>query len=280
MLKACTKCGESKPLDDFYPAKGTPTGRKAACKACCNAYQMKLQADYKAKHGIWKSRTYTYDRQCERCSEKFTTKLRSARFCSQTCRNLARRWALICRGCGEPWQARSAEAFWCSTACRILEEQAKRAPFAQVAIWERPGRWVHPKYIATAPKPLRKRWYVGQCACCGTWFIHDQPTTITCSPRCCKKIQRANRRAVKKAAFVAPVWRHKIFERDGWKCGLCRKPVKRDAVAPHPKAPVIDHITPLAAGGTHEPANVQCAHFLCNSLKGDRGGGEQLLLIG
>jgi hypothetical protein len=25
---------------------------------------------------------------------------------------------------------------------------------------------------------------------------------------------------------------------------------------------------------------VQCAHFLCNSIKGDRGGGEQLLLIG
>ena len=95
-----------------------------------------------------------------------------------------------------------------------------------------------------------------------------------------RAVAKAKRRAVKKSAFVENVYRRKVFERDGWRCQLCRKPVKRDAVVPHPKAPVLDHIIPLAAGGTHEPANVQCAHYLCNSLKGDRGGGEQLLLIG
>ncbi len=49
-----------------------------------------------------------------------------------------------------------------------------------------------------------------------------------------------------------------------------------------PLAPVIDHIVPLDAGGLHEPANVQCAHFLCNSKKGARvyGAGEQLRLVG
>jgi 5-methylcytosine-specific restriction endonuclease McrA len=45
--------------------------------------------------------------------------------------------------------------------------------------------------------------------------------------------------------------------------------VKRDKVVPHPKAPVLDHILPLAQGGTHEPTNVQCAHFMCNSIKRD-----------
>jgi 5-methylcytosine-specific restriction endonuclease McrA len=35
-------------------------------------------------------------------------------------------------------------------------------------------------------------------------------------------------------------------------------------------APTIDHVLALAAGGTHEMANVQAAHFICNSLKGDR----------
>ncbi|MEO6627619.1 MAG: HNH endonuclease signature motif containing protein [Aquihabitans sp.] len=79
---------------------------------------------------------------------------------------------------------------------------------------------------------------------------------------------------------MAPVFRYKIYERDGWKCKICRKAVKRDAVVPHPMAPTIDHILPLAAGGTHEPANVQCAHFLCNAQKGDRPADDQLMLIG
>lgn len=285
MLKTCSKCSESKPLEDFYPAKDTPSGRKARCKACCRTEQRRFQAEHKERTGAWKTHTYTYERQCEFCGKNFTTKTSKARFCSNTCGNLGRRWTLICHGCGGSWEAPAPTSFWCSDPCRVLDEQVRRARFAQVAVWERPERWVHPKYIAPVLKPLRKRWYVGQCACCESWFIHDQPTTMTCSPRCMKKISKANYRAAKKAAFVAPVSPRKIFERDGWKCRLCGKPVKRGAVAPHPKAPVIDHIVPLEPlpgqpRGTHEPANVQCAHFLCNSIKGNRGGGEQLLLIG
>ena len=64
-----------------------------------------------------------------------------------------------------------------------------------------------------------------------------------------------------------------MFQRDRWTCQLCGKRVVRSAVVPHPRAPVIDHIVPLAAGaevgGVDAPWNVQCAHFLCNSYKRD-----------
>jgi 5-methylcytosine-specific restriction endonuclease McrA len=43
-----------------------------------------------------------------------------------------------------------------------------------------------------------------------------------------------------------------------------------DSKVPDRLAPTIDHIVPLARGGTHEPSNVQSAHFICNALKGDR----------
>lgn len=85
------------------------------------------------------------------------------------------------------------------------------------------------------------------------------------------------------AAFVAPVSRVRIFERDKWKCRLCGKKVKRDAVVPHPRAPVLDHVLPLARGGTHEPANVQLACFMCNAHKRDGlylDRPEQLALVG
>jgi 5-methylcytosine-specific restriction endonuclease McrA len=132
--------------------------------------------------------------------------------------------------------------------------------------------------------PSRKRWYVGQCVECGQWFVHDQPQTRTCSLTCSRRwhgrFGRHARRARKRGAFVARVYRQKIFERDRWRCKLCGKPVARTMVVPHPKAPVLDHIVPLAQGGKHEPANVQCAHFICNSLKGDRPANEQLMLVG
>jgi len=79
---------------------------------------------------------------------------------------------------------------------------------------------------------------------------------------------------------VAIVRRYQIHERDRWRCHLCGKKVNREVVAPHPKAPTIDHVIPLAKGGTHEPANCRTAHFLCNSTKGSGGSGEQLMLIG
>jgi 5-methylcytosine-specific restriction endonuclease McrA len=126
--------------------------------------------------------------------------------------------------------------------------------------------------------PLRKRWYAGLCACCGEPFIHDQPQTVTCSPPCCRRLAKARRRAIQRNAFVAPVSRRRVFEHDDWTCQLCGEPVERDARVPHPLAPTIDHIVALAVGGSHEPANAQCAHFLCNCLKGARDTSEPLLL--
>jgi 5-methylcytosine-specific restriction endonuclease McrA len=81
-----------------------------------------------------------------------------------------------------------------------------------------------------------------------------------------------NRRARKRGAFVAVVNRRHVYERDGWTCQLCGHPVDRNAKVPEPSAPSLDHVLALANGGTHEPANVQLAHFLCNALKGDRVG--------
>lgn len=74
---------------------------------------------------------------------------------------------------------------------------------------------------------------------------------------------------MKRDAFVEPVFRARVFERDGWVCQLCGDPVDRDAAVPHPRAVTIDHVVPLARGGKHEMSNAQTACFLCNCLKSD-----------
>lgn len=93
--------------------------------------------------------------------------------------------------------------------------------------------------------------------------------------------QAHRRRRARKRSAVSEAYRARdIYERDGWRCHLCAKPLKRDATVPHPRAPTIDHVVPLARGGSDTMDNVKAAHFLCNSKKGARGGGEQLLLLG
>lgn len=71
-----------------------------------------------------------------------------------------------------------------------------------------------------------------------------------------------------------------IAERDRFRCGICRKRVAMTKAVPHPKAPTIDHVIPLDDDGDDTRANVQLAHFICNSRKGNRGGGEQLAFVG
>jgi len=70
-----------------------------------------------------------------------------------------------------------------------------------------------------------------------------------------------------------------IYERDGWRCGICGKKVKSELKYPHPLAASLDHIMPLSRGGFHVKANVQLAHLRCNLKKNARGGG-QLRLVG
>lgn len=89
--------------------------------------------------------------------------------------------------------------------------------------------------------------------------------------------RRAQQRATRSGA---PVLRDAIGDRDRWKCGACGKKVNRNIAYPDPRSPSMDHVIPLSKGGEHTPENVRITHLECNLAKGDRGGGEQLLLVG
>lgn len=224
-------------------------------------------------------RTWMNERQRAWFQEykKKTGERYNARFASQVTRP---RYLKTCEHCDKQWTSWNPESRYCSHECWV---RARRAPHAQLTLRSLPPWWIR-RPLPNLPSPLRRRWYVGRCMACGDWFIHDQPATRTCSKVCSRRVQRRlgkdKRRALERDAFVARVDRRTIFERDRWTCQLCGKRVRRTAEVPHPKAPVLDHIVPLADHGTHEPSNVQCAHFLCNSIKGARGGGEQLMIFG
>lgn len=90
---------------------------------------------------------------------------------------------------------------------------------------------------------------------------------------------KIRRKRIRAGAKREPYTLAYIAERDRNRCGLCRKRVSMTKSVPHPKAPTIDHILPLAAGGDDTRANVQLACFECNWRKRD-GGTQQLALVG
>lgn len=62
--------------------------------------------------------------------------------------------------------------------------------------------------------------------------------------------------------------RWRIGDRDGWRCGICARPVDRLLAFPNPLSGLIDHTVPVALGGSNAEANLQIAHLICNWRKG------------
>ncbi|HMH58562.1 MAG TPA: HNH endonuclease, partial [Galbitalea sp.] len=84
----------------------------------------------------------------------------------------------------------------------------------------------------------------------------------------------------KRDSYVEDVVPMLIFQRDGYRCHICRRKTLPNKKVPHPRAPTIDHMIPLSLGGPHSRANVSTACFRCNTLKSASGAGDQLAIIG
>lgn len=187
--------------------------------------------------------------------------------------------------CGQEFAVHPSERNprrWCSEACRVRHQ---RRPEVDRQATVRRNERLRARRAEAGVQGNGK-----SCEVCGAVLFGRQ--LVTCSRTCRNQRLRQSgafkdarqryratdkgracqdrRRARKREAFVAEVNRTEIFARDNWTCLLCGQPVDRRVVAPELLAPTLDHIIPLARGGTHEPENVQCAHFICNSRKGSR----------
>jgi hypothetical protein len=123
------------------------------------------------------------------------------------------------------------------------------------------------------PKPQRcpscfKGWHKKQRS---QWLANGAEANRRKSHR-----RRARMRGVPMETFTD----REIFERDGWMCQIELHPVDRTAKWPHPLFPTLDHVIPISEGGPHTKANVRLACLRHNLRRGNRGGNEQLALIG
>jgi len=59
-----------------------------------------------------------------------------------------------------------------------------------------------------------------------------------------------------------------LFELYGWMCHICHNKIDKYVRKPNYWAATVEHIIPLAKGGTHTWDNVAPAHAICNWNKG------------
>jgi 5-methylcytosine-specific restriction endonuclease McrA len=182
----------------------------------------------------------------------------------------------------------------------------------------RPCRRTNPQHLAllAANRAARERVKYQRrseaikrdCAQCGITFNPTSSRVRTCSLSCGQKLrwvegrtpwgtgiaagerspatidrwQRKNRRrrALKRGSASERYSLVEIAVRDRHRCKLCGKRVAMKIKVPNLMAPTIDHVIPISHGGDDTKANVQLAHFGCNNRKSNRGGGEQLALVG
>ena len=115
------------------------------------------------------------------------------------------------------------------------------------------------------------------CIECGASFLAmPEARYVFCSPRCCNRAARRNRRASERQGFRSNVSWNDVVRRSRNQCGICGFRICSDAG--HDWIATLDHIVPLALGGLHRQENVQLAHFICNTIKGNerRGWRERL----
>jgi len=188
--------------------------------------------------------------------------------------------SVVCVVCAEPFEARSVRSKLCSDRCRK----------ARAASWYR-------DYYAAGKA------YDSACSSCGKG-VRSGGTSLGAGEAMCLECRRQvhGYRGYKRGCrcatcragvsereterrrggaaptpgsrngrgtWIDPVKRHRIYERDGWSCGLCGLETLKRYVAGDPLSPSLDHVVPRSLGGGNEDENLRAAHIKCNAIRGD-----------
>lgn len=225
MMRACDQCGAE------LVKKPGPGRRPRRC-AKCTPKRDRSKQQHKTPAPI-----------CRQCGNPFRKPWGGRNtFCSWACACAGRKGAkrpgrrkawpssrvhyLTCP-CGALFASRRSNQVRCSDECRkaVASDKQKARYSAQ-------------------PAQLRT------CRQCGAEFTraYGDKRRVTCSDLCAVKSKRIAKRASnrgrenhrRRARLLGlpyePIRRQRVFERDGWKCGICRKKINPGLQYPHPKS--------------------------------------------
>ncbi len=293
----CCRCAPRKPGKPRQPRPGyIAPSRRGTCSRCGKTVQIsRSSASEIVCHACRREEPQPWKLQepkdaCPTCGKPLLSK-NSKIYCSIRCANTRperARSLRACEICGESYIPSNSRSRSCSRTCGVKLKRRNGS--------------IPPERAPSCPV------YIKNCAQCGSIFVGRVTKAKFCSLRCrnksrfpdvrlcacgkaipyrrrkcdsCNREKKWRDRQSRKRRSITsePYTLAEIALRDGYRCGLCHKRVAMTKAVPHRKAPTIDHIVPWSISKDDTRANVQLAHFICNSLIG-AGGTKQLALIG
>ncbi len=242
--------------------------------------------------------------QCANCFKSVTTQPSLVRdTCSKSCAMKMRPKRLTapivhCKGCGVEFSARMCggqRMVFCTRDCLT---QHARLVACEIAALRRIGS-AYRRYAKACERardremrPIKPDPYTCQCKVCGSAFSSNRfgkpprycsyscrlvgkkmvPSRAAAKSSSARRAAKSRARAVRRnrTAGGESFDPFEVMERDNWRCGLCRVSTpKAKRGSCEPDAPELDHIVPLARGGSHTRQNTRCLCRKCNSAKSD-----------
>lgn len=191
-----------------------------------------------------------------------------------------------CKICGVLFRQNRGELY-CSGECRRRRERDRYYADHDHYLKSAKERYIN----VERDRRLGARVYESKkCKWCGQSFVSEygDGRRAYCSATCQARSERWSKhlsnwpgdyKRIKAERDGDRFKKTEIYDRDGWVCGICHRKVSPKNKYPHPLSASIDHILPIASGGTHTKDNVQLAHLSCNVLLGV-GGVKQLRMFG
>jgi len=265
MLIACKLCGK-----EF----NSLSNRHIFCSRNCNKKRQAISARENIKEKYI----------CKYCKKEFKPK-NSDRitYCSRECAFADKaakpkeKIKPICIKCGKQIEGRNSSKY-CTIECYRQYQYEQYIKYKNSDQYQKALNEKREKYES------KTKFISKVCKECGATYnakIKQKYCSFECREKATKRNENHKRRQREIHTSIKPIYKNEILLRDKGICQLCGKKINIKYVYPHPKSLSIDHIIPLSQGGTHEPKNVQVAHFICNSKKGNKKGAlyDQIRLI-
>ena len=305
--KACERCGQL-----FEAVGGNAIARSRHCVACLADARLEWRREYQkgvaagVRTAIPKQPQPTI--QCRWCGKE-TKDPNQSRYCSRECFFEARkagkqawdrtkqlesiwhrggRWA--CAPSRKPVQEMRTNLLrFLAGVARAYSCAAKKAKACEICGADCYGTEARFCSLSCIGKSKRE---VPCCRCGISCVVHGTSKVKMCES-CRRTVKAAIRRRNKKqtgtyrkrcriygGSHNAEVTRRKVFERDGWRCHVCKRKTLRHWSNNHPREATVDHHPiPLSRGGDHDWHNVRCACRQCNAEKSNTWDGQKRLTL-
>ncbi|MBA7588687.1 hypothetical protein ES708_30753 [subsurface metagenome] len=273
ITKKCNKCGKVKLISEFHKHKLHKDGHNNRCKNC-RIEEKKRYWEKNLERIRERDRTYRKNNPekainwQENNSEKikgyriiyYKNNIEKIKIKGFKRRELRRYFKskLICKICKKEFEGRSYSKYCFD--CKKEEVRRRTKLFDK----------------KRTIKNRIKRVYVNKiCKECGNRFkvsLKKSNYQKFCSKECNGKASSRNLRH-KRRLLIGSV-HNKVYLKDliakyNYRCGICGEIINPDLKREDKFSLTIDHILPISKGGSHTLDNLQMAHLICNSYKGN-----------